>query len=114
MRKDDTYRLERIVETGKQLLGVLAQDSITPEQLIRDFKMQWLVTTPLYNIGEQVYALSREFKDAHPDIEWAGISGMRHHLVHDYEGTNWSLIARVIFEELEPFVRQVERLLSSP
>ena len=112
MKKDDQYRLARIVETGRQLLAVLDYDGITPEQLVHDFRLQWLVTTPLYNIGEQVYALSRTFKDAHPDIEWAGISGMRHHLVHDYEGTNWTLISRVIFEELEPFICQVENLIN--
>lgn len=40
---------------------------------------------PLAEIGEQTYALSREFKDAHPDGEWSYVSGMRHRLVHNYE-----------------------------
>lgn len=26
------------------------------------------------------------------------ISGLRHRLVHDYDGTNWSIISDVVFE----------------
>ena len=42
------------------------------------------VTYNLQCIGECVYKLSREFKTAHPDMDWDAIEGMRHVLVHDY------------------------------
>lgn len=35
-------------------------------------------------IGEAVYMLSKEFKGAHPEMEWDVIEGMRHVLVHGY------------------------------
>ena len=38
------------------------------------------------------------------------IAGLRHRLVHDYDGTNWNIIVEVIFEELPVFIRQVEAL----
>ena len=28
------------------------------------------------------------------------ISGLRHRLVHDYEGTNWQMIVEVVFEDI--------------
>ena len=40
---------------------------ITPELLLEDEFSQWAVTTPLYNIGEQVYQLSPEFKASYPE-----------------------------------------------
>ena len=49
---------------------------------------QWAVTTPLYNIGEQVYKISEETKAQHPEIIWNVVSGLRHRLVHDYDGIN--------------------------
>lgn len=49
-------------------------------------------TTPLYNIGEHVYNLSYEYKEAHNEIQWAMIAGLRHRLIHDDEGTNWNII----------------------
>ena len=39
----------------------IKENNITKEKLLNDYALQWLVTTPLYNIGEQVYALSDEY-----------------------------------------------------
>ena len=63
-----------------------------------------------HNIGEQVYQLSKELKDAHPEIPWSAVSGLRHRLVHDYDGVNWNIIVEVIFEEMEPFVKVVREI----
>lgn len=71
----------------------------------------WLVTTPLYNIREHAYFLSNEYKEAHSNVPWTMISGLRHRLVHDYDGTNWNIIADVIFEELPALLAQLEELL---
>lgn len=73
--------------------------------------MQWLVTTPLYNIGEHVYNLSSEYKKAHDEIPWSMISGLRHRLVHDYDGTNWNIIADVVLKELPILIEQIQRLM---
>ena len=73
--------------------------------------LQWLVTTPLYNIGEHVYNLSKDYKDAHRNIQWAMISGVRHRLVHDYDGTNWNIIADVVFDELPVLIDQLKKIL---
>ena len=35
-------------------------------------------------IGEAVYMLTKEFRAAHPEVEWDEIEGMRHVLVHGY------------------------------
>lgn len=54
--------------------------------MLNDQFAQWAVTTPVYNIGEQVYQLTPAFKAAHPEVMWSVVSGLRHRLVHDYEG----------------------------
>lgn len=78
---------------------------------IKDYSLQWLVTTPLYNIGEHAYFLSNEYKEAHRNVPWTMISGLRHRLVHDYDGTNWNIIADVVFEELPALLEQLEELI---
>lgn len=112
MKKSDVYRLSRIIELGDLLERTLLEDEITAESLARNYKQQWLVSTPLYNIGEQAYCLSSEFKDAHPEIEWRGIAGLRHRLVHDYEGTNWNVIASVLFDELPLLIKRAKMIAS--
>lgn len=87
------------------------EHSITKEQLLDDEFSQWAVTTPLYNIGEQVYKISEETKKQYPQIIWSVVSGLRYRLVHDYEGINWSIIVDVIFNEMEDFVNEVKKLI---
>lgn len=38
----------------------------------------------LQKIGEAATKVSEQFKNEHPEIEWAEIIGLRHRLVHDY------------------------------
>ena len=39
------------------------------------------------------------------------VSGLRHRLMHDYEGINWSIIAEVLFEDMDAFVDKIRLLL---
>ena len=111
MKKSDIERLKKIVSLWEALSGEIVQRGITRELLLTEQFSQWAVTTPIYNIGEQVYQLSPEFKREYPHIPWSVVSGLRHRLVHDYDGINWSLIADVIFDDMEPFVMQVREIL---
>ena len=61
--RSDIYRLERISLVGHQLLQVIESRSITRDTLVRDVETQWLVTTPLYNIGsKQTASLGNSLK----------------------------------------------------
>lgn len=40
------------------------------------------------------------------------ISGLRHRLVHDYEGTNWQMIVEVVFEDIPTLLVQLEQLVN--
>lgn len=102
---------KKIYAYASKLLAYIEEHGVTKENLLNDFSLQWLVTTPLYNIGEHVYMLSGEYKEAHNNIPWTMISGLRHRLVHDYDGTNWNIIADVVFEELPELVKQLENLV---
>lgn len=39
------------------------------------------------------------------------VSGLRHRLVHDYDGTNWNIIADVVFEEISILIQELEKIL---
>jgi uncharacterized protein with HEPN domain len=111
MKMSDVERLKKIVSTWKKLQIQIDEHGITQDQLLNDEFSQWAVTTPLYNIGEQVYQLTDELKKAYPGQPWSMVSGLRHRLVHDYDGTNWSIIVEVVFEDMEPFVEAIKRIL---
>lgn len=89
----------------------MQRHNITKAILLEDTFLQWAVTTPLYNIGEQVYQLSKEFKQTYPEQPWFAVAGLRHRLVHDYESINWNMIAEVLFNDLPKFAEELEKIL---
>lgn len=111
MKYSDEQRIKKIYENALKLHEYIINNDIKKTDLLTDVPLQWLVTTPLYNIGEHVYYLSAEYKEAHSEIPWLMIAGLRHRLVHDYDGTNWNIIADVVFEELQPLIRSLRELL---
>ncbi|MCM1038609.1 MAG: DUF86 domain-containing protein [Ruminococcus sp.] len=111
MKYSDEQRIKKIYENAVKLHDYIIDNNIKKENLLTNVPLQWLVTTPLYNIGEHVYNLSNEYKETHREIQWTMISGLRHRLVHDYDGTNWNIIADVVFEELPILIRELEKFL---
>ncbi|MCD7749040.1 MAG: DUF86 domain-containing protein [Oscillospiraceae bacterium] len=110
MKYSDKQRVGKILDYSQKLCEYIQKKQITKEDLMSDYSLQWLVTTPLYNIGEHAYALSAEYKEEHSEIPWSMISGLRHRLVHDYDGTNWNIIADVVFEELPQLIEQLKSI----
>lgn len=56
--KTDKERIKKIITTYEKLCAYLISHNIRKEQILEDYSVQWTVTTPLYNIGEQTYHLS--------------------------------------------------------
>jgi uncharacterized protein with HEPN domain len=55
--------------------------------------------------------LSSEFKKANDEIPWSVVSGLRHRLVHDYDGINWSIIVEVVFDEMDDFIASIKKFI---
>ena len=108
MKYTDQQRLQKIYDYSVKLLETIETLRITSDKLLSDVPSQWLVTTPLYNIGEHVSHLSADLKAAHSTVPWELISGLRHRLVHDYDGTNWNLIVKIIFRDIPILIDQIE------
>ena len=110
MKYSDEQRIEKIKYYTGKLLEYIGNNKLTREIIEADETVRWTLTTPLYNIGEHSYYLSDDYKEAHSEIPWVKISGLRHRLVHNYEDTNWSIISDIIFEVLPEFRKQLEKL----
>jgi uncharacterized protein with HEPN domain len=61
-------------------------------------------------IGEAARQVSRPFAEAHPEIPWAEIVGMRHKVVHDYLGVDEDIVWKVVTEDLPTLVAGLEPL----
>ena len=69
MKYSDQQRISKIYENVNRLINYISENNVNRESLLQEYSLQWLVTTPLYNIGEHVYNLSKEYKEKHKDVQ---------------------------------------------
>lgn len=109
--RTDKERLKKIVKYWEELKTILKEKNITSEDIKSDQFIQWAITTPVFNIGEQVYQVSNELKEQYPNLPWDKVSGLRHRLVHDYDNIKWEIIVSTIENNMDDFVKEIKEII---
>jgi uncharacterized protein with HEPN domain len=79
-----------------------------------DTKTQRAVTMNLLILGEAAGKIALRFPsfvEAHPEIGWTAIRGMRNRIAHEYFILNFETIWKTIESEMPELLRQVEAVL---
>jgi uncharacterized protein with HEPN domain len=61
-------------------------------------------------LGEAASRTSAAFREAHPEIPWSHVIGMRNRIVHGYDDVDPDIVWRVATEDVEPLLATLERL----
>lgn len=61
--------------------------------------------------GEAVKRLPPEFREAHPDVRWGAIAGLRDILVHAYERVDQVEVWNIAIRNVPALLRYIEPLL---
>lgn len=83
---------------------------VTYEQFSADSKLAEACVFNLSQMGELANRVEDAFADAHPEIPWRYIYGLRNRIVHDYEGVNLVLIWQIIRDDLPELVEKLDRI----
>jgi uncharacterized protein with HEPN domain len=62
-------------------------------------------------ISEAAAKVSGEFRDAHPDIKWREIIGMRHRLIHNYADVRLDVVWDVVQDKLPGLIAALKPLV---
>jgi uncharacterized protein with HEPN domain len=108
MWRDDAYLLDMLLATRK--VQQFTQ-GVTWNQFQDDEMLQNAVMRLIQIVGEAARKVSPEFKQAHPEIPWQGIIGMRNRLVHDYFRIEPSRVWEVIEKDLPALIPLIEPLI---
>ena len=107
---DDRERLIHMLEAIERIERYAARgrEAFDDDELIQD----WMVRH-LQIIGEAARAVSTEFRDAHPELPWPEMIGMRHILVHEYFGIDLDIVWEVISRRLPELKDEVQAILAA-
>ncbi len=70
------------------------------DRFCRDTKLVEACVFNLSQMGELSNRVDEAFAQAHPEVPWRYLYGLRNRIVHDYEGVNLRLIWQIIEEDL--------------
>ena len=107
----DRVRLIHILEAIEQLETSVPE--VTEEQLDQDAMLRYATVKLVEVIGEAANMLTKELRQAHPEVPWPLVIGMRNRLVHDYFRIDTSIVAEVVRVHIPALKPQIEALLAS-
>lgn len=80
-------------------------------QYLHDKKLRMAVERAVEIIGEAANRVSKQFRDAHPEIPWQKIVGQRHVIIHEYGDLEDELIWKVATISAPELIDKLEKLI---
>jgi len=93
MWRDDAYLLDIVVAAKWALRFV---KGMTWKDFDASPLHQDAVVDRLVIISNAAKKVSREMKEAHPEIPWREIIGTRNHLIHGYDAVDYSILWDIV------------------
>jgi uncharacterized protein with HEPN domain len=110
MATDDQVRLEHMLDTVQRIRAMVrgrSRDAFESDE-VRQLAILHLIQV----LGEAASRVSAEFRDAHPELPWGQMVGMRNRIVHGYDHVDPAIVWRVATDDVEPVLAALERILA--
>ena len=109
MPKDDQVYIGHMLDMARKAIILVQGKERTDYD--RDEVLRLALAHLLQVIGEAARRVSPEYCNAHPEIPWRAIVGMRHKVVHDYMSVDDDILWDTVTRELAPLVGEMEKLI---
>jgi uncharacterized protein with HEPN domain len=103
--------LNDIVAAAEKAMGFI--QGLDYETFLRDERTQFAVVRALEIVGEATKQVPQSIRDAHANVPWRSMAGMRDKLIHNYVSVNPEIVWRSVTEDLPPLVPILRQLLLS-
>lgn len=109
MSKNDEVRIQHILDAAREAVGFVQGRSRT--DLDTDRQLNLSLVRLLEVIGEASRGITRDFMEAHPEVAWKKMIGMRDRLIHGYFDVNLDVVWQTVTEDLPPLIAQIEKIV---
>lgn len=111
MNHRDQQILDKILAEISMISELL--NRISAEEFVRDERTVRAVCMTLINIGELVKNVTEEMREAHRNIPWRAIAGMRDVTAHKYQTLRKEDVFRTCTVDIPVFERQLKEMLEN-
>jgi len=108
MPRDEAYLLDILIAARKALAFV---EGMTRDAFMESELHQNAVIRPLEIIGEAAAHVSESTRQAHPEIPWVEMIGMRHRLIHEYFRVDLKVVWETVQRDLPRLIVLIEPLV---
>jgi uncharacterized protein with HEPN domain len=110
MAGDDRLTAEQMLAAVRRIRDVVRGQ--TRQAFEADEIRQLALLHLIQMLGEAASRTSAAFRDAHPELPWGQMVGMRNRIVHGYDHLDPDIVWRVATEDVEPVLAALERMLA--
>ncbi len=107
--KSDVSGLWDMLDAAKAVRDFISDRSY--KDYLNDRMLRGAVERHLEIIGEAAGKISKRFRDAHPEIQWQRIIGLRNILIHEYGDIEHELIWNVASLHVSDLIDKLEGLM---
>lgn len=108
MRRDDVLLLD-MLQAARE--AVELSDGLTFAAFERNRMAQLAILKTVEIVGEAASRVGADAKEAHPEIPWTDIVGMRNRLVHEYFDIDLAQVWETVKRDIPRLIPQLERLI---
>lgn len=108
-RRNDINFLRDMLDAAKEAISFA--EGKQRGDLDQDRKLVLAIVRLVEIVGEAADHVSREFQEAHPEIPWPVIIGMRNRLAHGYFDVDLNLVWDTVKDDLPPLIAQLEKIV---
>ena len=107
MNRDKLY-LQHILDA---IAKIHSYGAVGQSVFMADSHWQDAIIRQLEIIGEAVKRISEPLRQAHPEIPWRRIAGLRDLLIHDYMGVDIAAVWEITQQNLPELRQQLQAIL---
>lgn len=111
MQRDDTVYLGHMPDMARKVSVRVAEK--TQADYDADEDLRFVIAHLVRTVGEAAARVSNPTKEAHPEIPWKQITGIRHRIVHDYMGVDYDILWEVATRHIPPLIKTLEAIVPS-
>ena len=94
----DESRVRHMLDAVEWIVNI--SEGLAREQLQRHEGRPESILFNLTVLGEAANNVTREFAAKHPELNWKGLSGVRHKIVHDYADIDYDTIWDILQNDI--------------